>query len=526
MTARGFAVAVLVALVSACNQQQAADSTSAPDAVAAHAGAAQTINWQYGQVSEALTRAKDQDKPVLLFWGAQWCPPCMQLKSTVFKQPDFIRKTRQFITVYLDGDSEGAQRWGEHYSIVGYPTLIILRPDGTELTRISGGMDLAAYPRVLDSATRQTRAAGELLAAALTDPTELQDDDWTLLAYYGWFQDQGRALGDRAVRPVLEQLAAAAPASKVAERFLFLARIAAVSEGKVALPESEHAATANMLADMLADRAQLRAAIDELNYFAVPLLMASTPAGSQSRQALAQQLDAAMQAASSDAQLSIKDRLYAVRTRIELHKALNDVEADAVPDTLKAAARDIVTWAQQTASTPAERQAMANYARYTLESAGLDGDAEQLLLAEIKRSENPYYFMPALADYAQARGEIEQALAWLERAYRESTGPATRAQWGYGYLMGLLEMAPERTERVEAVALEIIGELRQHPSAYYQRTRMRFERLDTALQAWARQQEAAASLGKISNAMQAVCVQLPESSDTRNSCDALFAASA
>lgn len=514
---------VAAALMSACSQQTT-DGPVATDANVAKSEAALAISWQYGQVSEALTRARDQDKPVLLYWGAQWCPPCMQLKSTVFKQPDFIRKTRQFIAVYLDGDSEGAQRWGDHFAIVGYPTLIVLRPDGTELTRISSGMDLAAYPRVLDSATRQTRAASELLTAALSDPAQLRDDDWTLLAYYGWFQDQGRALGDRALQPVLEQLANAAPKPVLAKRFQFLARIAAVSQGEGALPEGARAATAEMVASMLSDKAQLRAAIDELNYYSVPLLMAATEAGSPARQSLAQQLETAMKAASADGQLSIKDRLYAVRTRIELHKALHDVDADEVPDTLKADAREIVAWAQQSASTPAERQAMANYARYTLESAGLNRDAEQLLLAEIERSENPYYFMPALADYAQARGEIDQALAWLERAYRESTGPATRAQWGYGYLMGLLEMAPERTEQVEAVALEIVGELRQHPSAYYQRTRMRFERLDAALQAWAKQQEAAASLGKISKAMQAVCVQLPDTSETRNSCDALFAA--
>lgn len=511
------------ALLSACSQQST-DGPAATDANTSKSQAALAINWQYGQVNEALTRAKDQDKPVLLYWGAQWCPPCMQLKSTLFKQPDFILKTRQFITVYLDGDSEGAQRWGEHFAIVGYPTLIVLRADGTELTRISSGMDLAAYPRVLDSATRQTRAAGELLAAALSDPAQLKDDDWTLLAYYGWFQDQGRALGDRALQPILEQLAAEAPKPALAQRFRFLARIAAVSLGEGALAEQDQAPTADMLRGMLTDRAQLRAAIDELNYFSVPLLLASTKAGSDSRQALAQKLDAAMQAASADPQLSIKDRLYAVRTRIELHKALHDVDAGAIPEALKADAREIVTWARQAATTPAERQAMANYARYTLESAGLDGDAEQLLLAEIERSENPYYFMPALADYAQARGEIDEALGWLERAYRESTGPATRAQWGYGYLLGLLEMAPEQVARVEAVALEIIGELREHPSAFYQRTRMRFERLDTALQAWAQEQEAAASLTKISEAMQAVCTQLPESTDTRSSCERLFAA--
>ena len=43
----------------------------------------------------------------------------------------------------------------------------------------------------------------------------------------------------------------------------------------------------------------------------------------------------------------------------------------------------------------------------------------------------------------QRAGHYDAALGWLERAYDESQGPATRFQWGANYLQGLLEMAPE-----------------------------------------------------------------------------------
>ena len=47
---------------------------------------------------------------------------------------EFIERSSLFVPVYLDGDTELAQAQGERFGVLGYPTMIVLAPDGTEIT--------------------------------------------------------------------------------------------------------------------------------------------------------------------------------------------------------------------------------------------------------------------------------------------------------------------------------------------------------------------------------------------------------
>ena len=66
------------------------------------------VAWQPAaadaDIDRAFAQARAQNKPVLLYWGASWCPPCNQLKATLFNRQDFAALSQSFVAVHVDGD--------------------------------------------------------------------------------------------------------------------------------------------------------------------------------------------------------------------------------------------------------------------------------------------------------------------------------------------------------------------------------------------------------------------------------------
>ncbi len=230
------------------------------------------IAWFAGDVPAAFAAAKSSQQPVLLYWGAVWCPPCQQLKATVFSRPDFIARSRQFVPVYLDGDEAGAQKWGEQFKVAGYPTLVVLDADRHELMRIAGSMDLGRYATVLDSALADLQPTGTLLGAAIAGHA-LDAGQCRRLAYNGWVLDE---VSEAELAKRAQQLSAAAlrcPASSRLESAR-LRVIAASYAGKAAaqdlrlgkVPDQELNAHIDAVATILANRRQAVAIADALQY--------------------------------------------------------------------------------------------------------------------------------------------------------------------------------------------------------------------------------------------------------------------
>src|SRR6185436_16414022 len=170
---------------------QAGTAPAAPPAEAAH-GHGEGIAWFKGDVDAAFAAAKATNKPVLLYWGAEWCPPCKQIKSAVFTRPDFIEKSKLFVAVHLDGDLPDAQKWGDVFRVTGYPTVVVLKPDRTEITRIAGNMDLSLYASVLDDALADVRPVKDVVAKAAKGGAPLSAVDCRRLAYHAFdLEDEG-----------------------------------------------------------------------------------------------------------------------------------------------------------------------------------------------------------------------------------------------------------------------------------------------------------------------------------------------
>jgi thiol:disulfide interchange protein DsbD len=101
-------------------------------------GAEEGIRWS--AYSEAhLEQAAAQSRPVLIDFYADWCIPCKELDKLTFPQPEVVEMSRKFVMLKVDLTSSRDPESGrlkKKYQIKGLPTLVLLRPDGSEAAEL------------------------------------------------------------------------------------------------------------------------------------------------------------------------------------------------------------------------------------------------------------------------------------------------------------------------------------------------------------------------------------------------------
>jgi thiol:disulfide interchange protein DsbD len=102
--------------------------------------AADVVSWQpYNE--EALADAVKAGKPVFIDSFADWCIPCKELDKLTFSQPEVIAASRSFVMLKVDLTSSGDEKvkaFYKKFNVRGVPTLIFLKPDGTEIAELRG----------------------------------------------------------------------------------------------------------------------------------------------------------------------------------------------------------------------------------------------------------------------------------------------------------------------------------------------------------------------------------------------------
>lgn len=430
------------------------------------------IDWHGGGPDGAFAQARASGQPLFLYWGASWCPPCNRVKATIFSRLDFIELAQSFVALHIDGDSPGAQQMAERFNVRSYPTLIVFRPDGTEVTRLPCELDGRRFVKMLRLALGARFTAAQSLSVALSRERALSDDEWRLLSFYSWDTDERQILKKLDFAAILASMTRACTLPKAALRFEWLSLQAAALSGESGI---DRRAVSARLEQMLADPRAVHAQLDLVTHVAVDLVHYLTEPHTEARQRLASAWAGALEVLESAPALSLADQLAALRTRVRLAR----LGAPIVQ--LEQLVRTRVAGARHTELQPALRHAVTNTASALLSDAGLVDDAEQLLLSELERSHAPFYFMHSLADIAKKRGDPSAALHWYEQAWQRATGPATRLQWGATYLQGLVDFAPHETTRIERFAEQMLGELRAMPDAFYQRNHTHMQRIGAKL---------------------------------------------
>ncbi len=104
------------------------------------------IAWE--GFSDGMAKGKQSDKPILLYFHADWCTYCKKLKKTTFKNKAVLNYLAQnFVSISVDSDKN--KKLSNQWHVTGLPTLWFLEPDGSKISKIPGYVNADQFIKFL-----------------------------------------------------------------------------------------------------------------------------------------------------------------------------------------------------------------------------------------------------------------------------------------------------------------------------------------------------------------------------------------
>jgi thiol:disulfide interchange protein DsbD len=88
--------------------------------------------------AKGIEKARSENKPMLIDFGATWCTACKELEHETFPHAGVRSEAKRFVTIRVDATDDEApdtKRLQEKYKVVGLPTVIMLDSSGNEVSR-------------------------------------------------------------------------------------------------------------------------------------------------------------------------------------------------------------------------------------------------------------------------------------------------------------------------------------------------------------------------------------------------------
>ena len=113
------------------------------------------IQWVY-DLTEGLRLAKETGKPAMLFFTADWCGPCVELKKNAFSDKRVAKASLRLVNIYIDVDKNREAL--ADYRVRGIPAIFFLSPGGEIVERYSGDRSAASFVKQMTAvADKHTR---------------------------------------------------------------------------------------------------------------------------------------------------------------------------------------------------------------------------------------------------------------------------------------------------------------------------------------------------------------------------------
>jgi len=445
------------------------------------------LKWHQGSIEDAFKQAKKERKLVFLYWGAKWCPPCNELKAQVFSQPRFAELMTSSVPVYLDGDSEYAQIWGELLQVSGYPTILLLTDEKKELMRISESLTYDEFAATyLDAVSGDHTGFSERLEAGISGKATPQQ--WRLLAYGSWYGTRNLDLHSDLMLEKRMKLIANVPTRLKVEKAILSAELlksAAEISRDSAIVRKLRTQAVKYLDSFLDSDETIFAARTTIIYSMKPIL---NWAFGKNQQTIKEQSRkrwlAAAEKIRGKPELSVDTRLWGWYPEIETYEMDLPKSKASLPE-LQVKVRDATIAADSSATSDFERQAVISGAAHLLGRVELYDEAAELLLREAKKSVYPYYYYSSLSQLEKKRGDTNKSLVYSKKASQSATGKSTKIQWLVQDINMLISTpAADKAQQISGLLEQVYNQIFAQKDGFSGRSYRSLKRLSKMLSSY------------------------------------------
>lgn len=151
------------------------------------------IKFLRGPLSEAVTRAQAEKKPVMIDFITDWCMWCDTLDRNTYtnaKVAAFV--SDNVVPIKIDAEKGEGISLAKKYGVSGYPTILLIKSDGEEIDRIVGYAPPEPFLKSLNDYVHGVNTLSQLKTDVQKNPSDARVR-YMLAAKYGARNDVEQA---------------------------------------------------------------------------------------------------------------------------------------------------------------------------------------------------------------------------------------------------------------------------------------------------------------------------------------------
>ena len=150
------------------------------------------IKFLRGKLAEAVNKAEETKKPIMVDFITDWCRWCDTLDARTYSNAnvaDYINK--HVVPIKIDSEKGEGIDIAKKYGVMAYPTILFIHPNGDEIDRILGYVPTEPFLKTVTDYVNGVNTISTMLADVKTKP----DDPALRYALAAKYMDRNNSAG-------------------------------------------------------------------------------------------------------------------------------------------------------------------------------------------------------------------------------------------------------------------------------------------------------------------------------------------